>query len=365
MLPEELKDRVNHLAEQSREIEKILAIEEKQKRLAEIGAVTADPKLWENQARAKGLLQEKKAIERELNSFAALCAGLDDLKTLVALAGEADLNDLAAELQGLEKKAEELELATLLSGQYDGNNAILAINAGAGGDDAQDWAQILLRMYTRWCETKGYRVEMPDISYGDGAGIKGVTLVVTGPYAYGYLKSESGVHRLVRISPFSSEGKRHTSFTSVEVIPEIEDDLKVEINPNDLRVDTYRASGPGGQNVNKVSSAIRITHLPTGIVTQSQSDRSQLVNRDIALRLLKAKLYEMMLAQQKEKIDELRGEKKKIEWGNQIRSYVFQPYTMVKDHRTGVEAGDVSRVIDGDLDVFIEASLRGVKRDDR
>ncbi|MFA4843840.1 MAG: peptide chain release factor 2 [Candidatus Margulisiibacteriota bacterium] len=365
MLPEELKDKLGRLAEKSREIEKTVAIEAKQKRLAEIEAATADPKLWENQARAKGLLQEKKAIEKELNSFATLRAGLDDLKTLVSLAGEADLNDLAAELHALEKKAAELELATLLSGQYDSNNAILAINAGAGGDDAQDWAQILLRMYTRWCETKGYGVEMPDISYGDGAGLKNVTLVVTGPYAYGYLKAESGVHRLVRISPFSSEGKRHTSFTSVEVIPEIEDDLKVEINPNDLRVDTYRASGPGGQNVNKVSSAIRITHLPTGLVTQSQSDRSQLVNRDIALRLLKAKLYEMMLAQQKEKIDELRGEKKKIEWGNQIRSYVFQPYTMVKDHRTGVEVGDVQRVIDGDLDAFIEASLRGVKRDDR
>jgi peptide chain release factor 2 len=199
---------------------------------------------------------------------------------------------------------------------------------------------------------------MPDISYGEEAGVKGVTLIISGLYAYGYLRTEGGVHRLVRISPFSSEGKRHTSFAAVEVIPELAEDAKIDINPNDLKIDTYRASGPGGQNVNKVSSAIRITHLPTGIVTQSQSDRSQHANRETALRLLKAQLYEMMLQQRKEKIEDLRGEKKKIEWGSQIRSYVFQPYTLVKDHRTGTEVGDVQKVIDGYLDPFIEASLR-------
>jgi peptide chain release factor 2 len=251
-----------------------------------------------------------------------------------------------------------LEVAALLGGEYDQNNAILSINAGAGGTDAQDWGQILMRMYSRWAESKGFKVDMPDISYGEEAGIKSVTLMVNGPFAYGYLKGEIGIHRLVRISPFSSEGKRHTSFVAVEVIPELAEDIKIDINPADLKVDTYRASGPGGQNVNKVSSAIRITHLPTGIVTQSQSDRSQHANRDTAMRLLKAKLNEMMIAQRKEKIEDLRGEKKKIEWGSQIRSYVFQPYTLVKDHRTNVEVGDVQKVIDGEIDPFIEGYLR-------
>jgi peptide chain release factor 2 len=365
MLPEELKDKVGELKSRADAIEQIQDLGKKRARLAELDKQATDPNLWSDQAKAKSLLQEKKNLEKELLNWEVLRGGVDDLVELAGMATQADVDNLAAELRELGKKADELEIATLMSGEYDGNNCILAINAGAGGTDAQDWAQILLRMYTRWAEGKGYSVEVPELSYGEEAGIKSATLIISGPYAYGYLKNESGIHRLVRISPFSSEGKRHTSFASVEVIPEITEDIKVEINPSDLRVDTYRASGPGGQNVNKVSSAIRITHLPTGIVTQSQSDRSQHVNRDIALRLLKAKLYEMMLAQQKEKIEELRGEKKKIEWGSQIRSYVFQPYTMVKDHRTGVDVGDVQRVIDGDLGPFIEASLRGVKRDDR
>jgi peptide chain release factor 2 len=361
MLYEELKEKASALKSKSLELGKIISVEIKKKRLGELEQESADPKLWENQAKAKQILQEKKVLEKEIANWEQLRTGVEDLSTLIDLASADDMSGLAAELDVLQKKADELELATLMSGAYDNSNAILAINAGAGGTDSQDWAQILLRMYSRWAESKGFSLEIPELNYGEEAGIKGATLYISGPYAYGYLKTEAGIHRLVRISPFSSEGKRHTSFASVEVIPEITEDVKVEIDPNDLRVDTYRASGPGGQNVNKVSSAIRITHVPTGIVTQSQSDRSQHANRETALRLLKARLFEMMMEQRKDKIEELRGEKKKIEWGSQIRSYVFQPYTMVKDHRTGVEVGDVQRVIDGDLDPFIEAVLRGRK----
>lgn len=355
---DEIKSDLVKLKEKSDELEKILNVENKKTRLGVVEIAAADPELWQDQEKAKKVLQEKKALERELTSWAALKNGVDDLVTLLEMAKEEDSSQLRDELNSLQKQAATLEVAALLSGEYDQNNAILSINAGAGGTDAQDWGQILMRMYSRWAEKKGYKVDMPDISYGEEAGIKSVTLMINGPFAYGYLKGEIGIHRLVRISPFSSEGKRHTSFVAVEVIPELTEDAKIEINPSDLKVDTYRASGPGGQNVNKVSSAIRITHLPTGIVTQSQSDRSQHNNRDTALRLLKAKLNEMMIAQRKEKIEDLRGEKKKIEWGSQIRSYVFQPYTLVKDHRTGVEIGDVQKVIDGELDPFMEGYLR-------
>ncbi len=360
---DELKAEVKKLAARTNDLAGILKIQDKKKRLGEIETSVADPKLWEDQTKAKRLLQEKKVLERELTSYEQLLNGSEDLVTLIDMAKDEDSAQLRAEFEQLAKLADSLEVAALLGGEYDKNNAILSINAGAGGTDAQDWAQILMRMFSRWAESKEFKVEMPEISYGEEAGLKSVTLIISGMYAYGYLKNESGIHRLVRISPFSSEGKRHTSFVAVEVIPDIEEDIKVDIDPNDLRIDTYRASGPGGQNVNKVSSAVRITHLPTGLVTQSQTDRSQHANRDAAMRLLKAKLYEMMLEQQKDKIEDLAGEKKKIEWGSQIRSYVFQPYTMVKDHRTNTEIGDVQRVVDGDIDPFIEASLRkGAKK---
>ena len=342
----------------NRELADIIKLADKEKQLAQLDLEASDPTLWSNQTRAKKLLQTKKSLEKEVNTWKEINNSLNDLKTLAELTNEGEEGDLQQELNSLRKKAEQLEISALLNGPYDQNNAILSINAGAGGTDAQDWAQILLRMFTRWAEKREFKVEMPDITYGDEAGIKGVTIVVSGLYAYGYLKHEAGIHRLVRISPFSSEGKRHTSFVAVEVIPELAEDVAVDIDPKDLKIDAFRASGPGGQNVNKVSSAIRITHLPTGIVTQSQTDRSQHANKESAMRLLKAKLFEMMQEQRKDKIEELRGQKKKIEWGSQIRSYVFQPYTLVKDHRSNVEVGDVQGVVDGDLDPFIEGMLK-------
>ncbi len=355
---DELKAEITKLSSQAKDLGNILKVQDKKKRLGEIEQEVADPKLWENQARAKKLMQEKKVLEKEVSTWEALVNGTEDIQTLLEMAKDSDLGDLKKELTELSHKADNLELAALLGGKYDKNSAILSINSGAGGTDAQDWAQILLRMFSRWAESKEYKVEIPEISYGEEAGVKGVTLVISGMYAYGYLKGEVGIHRLVRISPFSSEGKRHTSFVAVEVIPEIAEEIEVDIDPKNLRVDTYRASGPGGQHVNKTDSAVRITHIPTGMVAQSQSDRSQRLNREAAMRILKARLYEMMVSQRKEKIEELSGEKKKIEWGSQIRSYVFQPYTMVKDHRTNVEVGDVQKVVDGYLDPFIEAFLR-------
>jgi len=257
----------------------------------------------------------------------------------------------------LQKKVNRMEFARMLSGEHDANNAIVSINAGAGGTEAQDWADMLLRMYLRWCERKDFKTEITDYQAGDEAGTKGVTFTVNGPYAFGYLRAERGIHRLVRISPFDSNAKRHTSFCSVFVFPELSDDVEVEINDKDLKVDTYRSSGAGGQHVNKTDSAIRITHLPTGIVVSCQNQRSQHKNRDIAMKQLKARLYEVELEKKEVEAASLAGDKKDIAWGSQIRSYVLHPYRMVKDHRTGYEVGNADRVLDGDLDDFIEAYL--------
>ncbi|MCX5726111.1 MAG: peptide chain release factor 2 [Candidatus Saganbacteria bacterium] len=355
---EKLKERILKIGD-------FLKIEEKKKRVGALQLESGKAGLWENPVAAQKILKELKGLEREISDWEALrdeCGDLLEL-TMVSIEekDEDSQKEIVGEIKELKKKTSELEVRTFLSGKYDKSNAILTINAGAGGTDAQDWAEILLRMYSRWAEGKAYKLEMPEISYGEGAGLKSATLVISGQYAYGYLKTEKGIHRLVRISPFSSEGKRHTSFASVEVIPEISEEIEVEINPVDLRVDTFRASGPGGQHVNKTDSAVRLTHIPTGMVSQSQSDRSQRANRESAMKILKARLYERLLEERKEKIEELRGERREIGWGNQIRSYVFQPYTMVKDHRTKIEVGDVERVLDGDLDIFIEGILKKEK----
>ena len=283
------------------------------------------------------------------------------METLIELAEEAQDLSLSPEIQEqlatLSKKISKAELKTLLSGEQDRNNAIVSINPGAGGTESQDWAAMLFRMYTRWAQDKGYKVKILDYQSADDAGIKGVTFLVEGPYAYGYLKGETGVHRLVRISPFDAAKRRHTSFASVFVYPEVEEDIEVEINEKDLRIETYRASGPGGQHVNVTDSAVRITHIPTGIVVQCQNERSQHKNKEMAMKILKARLYELKKREKEKEKEELEKSKKEIAWGSQIRSYVLHPYQLAKDHRTGVEKGNVDGVLDGDLDPFIEGYL--------
>jgi peptide chain release factor 2 len=268
------------------------------------------------------------------------------------------MDELEQMLGAFQEKFEDFKLEMLLSGEYDSNNAIISLHPGAGGTESHDWASMLLRMYTRWAEARGYKIKQLDYQPGDIAGIKSATLLIEGINAYGYLKTERGVHRLVRISPFDSSGRRHTSFASLDVTPEVDDSVEIEINPDDIRVDTYRSSGAGGQHVNKTSSAIRITHLPTGVVVQCQNERSQHQNREVAMNMLKSKLVEIMAQEQKEKLEDVVGDYSQIAWGSQIRSYVFHPYTMVKDHRTGVEVGNIQTVMDGDLDRFMNAELR-------
>lgn len=358
----EYKQKLTVLKEKADGLHALLHIEEKRKAAADLEAQSADSAFWQNPEKAKNVLIELKSNEKIVKQWEALRDIIEDLLALVASAGENEDPDLEAEIKKeldlIMDDYTSLEVAALLSGEYDKNSAILSINAGAGGTDAQDWAQILMRMYSRYAEAKGFSVDLADVSYGEEAGIKSATIIISGVFAYGYLKTEKGVHRLVRMSPFNADGKRHTSFASVEVIPEINDAIKVEINPADLRVDTFRASGAGGQHVNKTDSAVRITHIPTNIVAQSQSDRSQHANRESAMKILKARLYEELLKQHKKKIEDIKGEKREIGWGSQIRSYVFAPYTMVKDHRTNFEISDVNKVIDGYLDPFIEEALK-------
>lgn len=308
------------------------------------------------------ILQKIKSLKDKIDRYNALCESRNDLQTLVELAlEENDVSVLEEVKDGYKTLCDDLEsmkLETLLAGKYDASSAIMTLHSGAGGTEAQDWCEMLYRMYTRWAERHGFAVQTIDFLDGEEAGLKSVTFSISGTNAYGYLKSEKGVHRLVRISPFDSSGRRHTSFASAEVMPEIDDDIDIQINPDDLKVDTYRSSGAGGQHVNKTESAIRITHIPTGVVVTCQNERSQHKNREMAMKVLKAKLIEIAEREQKEKIEDLKGVQLEIGWGSQIRSYVFQPYTMVKDHRTNFEVGNVQAVMDGDIDGFINAYLK-------
>jgi peptide chain release factor 2 len=317
---------------------------------------------WEDINKAQEVSQESKRLTDKLERFNSVYRRLEDVEVLADMALEAEDEESAKEvlneLEELNKEIDIFRIEILLSGEYDRNNVILNLHAGVGGTDAQDWTEMLLRLYTRWCEKKGFSVETLDYLPGDEAGIKGVTLKVTGEFAYGYLKAEKGIHRLVRISPFNANGKRQTSFASVEVLPELTQDQDIDIRPEDLRVDTFRAGGAGGQYVNKTESAIRITHLPTGIVVQCQNERSQHSNKEQAMKYLKSKLIELKERAHKEKVEDLTGDLKDMGWGSQIRSYVFQPYTMVKDHRTNAESGNVNAVMDGDIDIFINEYLK-------
>lgn len=320
---------------------------------------------WDNINKAQEVAQEAKILKDKIDGFNKLKEKVEDVEVLIEMSIEMEdgssLEEIKGELKDIEEIINNFKIEVLLSGEYDKNNAIISLHSGAGGTDAQDWTQMLLRMYSRWAEDKGYRVETLDFIPGDEAGVKSVSLKITGEFAYGYLKSEKGIHRLVRISPFNANGKRQTSFASLEVLPELTESQDINIRSEDLRVDTYRSGGAGGQHVNKTDSAVRITHIPTGIVVQSQSQRSQFQNKDTAMSMLKSKLAELKERAHKEKIEDLSGDLKEIGWGSQIRSYVFQPYTMVKDHRTNTEMGNVDAVMDGEIDLFIKEYLKWSK----
>ena len=325
-----------------------------------------DPSFWDDPEKAQKITQDTAALKEEVEGFAKLESKLGDLEALWEMATEEADESLLPEMEELladiKADVEHLELGLLLSGEYDANNAILTLHAGAGGTEAQDWTSMLLRMFTRFAEKQGFQLEMLDFLSGDEAGVKSATIQVNGHNAYGYLRSEKGVHRLVRISPFDANARRHTSFSAVDVMPELDDTVEVNINMDEVRVDTYRSSGAGGQHVNKTSSAVRMTHEPTGIVVQCQNERSQIQNREKCLQMLRAKLYEYEKAKQDALVSDLAGEYQNIEWGSQIRSYVFQPYTLVKDHRTGCESGNIQAVMDGDLMSFVESYLRSQQK---
>lgn len=362
MILEEIKTKQEEIIEKWNNLKDILKPEKLQEEIKVLDSQMADPNFWNDPKKAQEISSKRNYLGEKLEEILKIDKKVKDLQDYIQLLemeeDESLYTEVEKDINQLEKELEKLEISSLLSDEMDSKNAILTLQAGSGGVEACDWTQMLMRMYLRWAEGKGFQVEIVDYQPDDVAGIKSATIIIKGPFAYGYLKGEQGVHRLVRISPFDANKRRHTSFAAVSVIPEIDEEIKVEINEEDLRIYTFRASGAGGQHVNKTDSAVRITHIPTGIVVACQSERSQLQNKLKALNMLKAKLYQLELQKQKEKQKELEGEKKDITWGNQIRSYVFQPYQMVKDLRTGYEVGNVEAVMDGDIDGFIESYLK-------
>ncbi|MBE6050410.1 MAG: peptide chain release factor 2 [Clostridium sp.] len=348
------------LKENIKEMGASLDKEALEKKVQELDLQMQENGFWDDIKRAEEITKESRRLKDKLERHNSLVSRIDDVEVLKELMEEDDqetANEIIEEVKSIEIEMEKYRIEMLLSGEYDNNNAILSLHVGVGGADANDWTEMLLRMYTRWCEKKGFKTKVIDLLEGDEAGIKSVTLSVEGEHAYGYLKAEKGIHRLVRISPFNANGKRQTSFASVEVLPELTKEQDVEIKADDLKIDTYRSTGAGGQHINKTESAIRITHLPTGIVVQCQSERSQFQNKDTAMAMLKSKLIELKERAHKDKIEDLTGELKDMGWGSQIRSYVFHPYSMVKDHRTNIETSNVNAVMDGEIDMFINAYL--------
>lgn len=359
---EELKLKLLESEKPIQDLKEALAIDSLKAEVDALEKESSAPGFWDDMEKSQKTMQKIGALKAKITAYESLKSDYEDALVMLELADEeADislLDDCTASVKDVEDRIENLTLSTLLSGEFDAKNALLTFHAGAGGTEAQDWAEMLFRMYNRWGERHGYKVSTLDYLDGDVAGIKSATILVEGENAYGYLKGEMGIHRLVRVSPFDSSGRRHTSFASLEVMPEIDDDVKVEIREEDIKMDVYRASGAGGQKVNKTSSAVRLTHIPTGIVVSCQIERSQHQNREVAMRMLKSKLVEIKERENLERIEDIKGDQKEIAWGSQIRSYVFMPYTMAKDHRTGYEMGNITAVMDGDIDGFINAYLK-------
>lgn len=358
---EEYKGKLNGLKPTLDSLRDALHLESAEKEIEELEGQSARDGFWNDVEKSQHVQKRLKQLKSKVENYQKLCSGWDDLMTLCEMAIEEDDDSMLPELQSeyadFEKKLEETRLGTLLTGEYDANNAILTFHAGAGGTEAQDWTQMLYRMYNMWADRHGYTVKLMDYLDGDEAGIKSATIMIEGENAYGFLKSEHGIHRLVRISPFDSSGRRHTSFSAIEVMPEISDDNEIELRDEDIKMDVYRSSGAGGQKVNKTSSAVRLTHIPTGIVVSSQVERSHFQNLENCRNMLRARLAEIKEREHLEKISDIKGVQQKIEWGSQIRSYVFMPYTLAKDHRTGFENGNIQNVMDGDIDGFINAFL--------
>ena len=359
---EELRLRLLDSEKPIENLKEALAIDSLKAEVEVLEKESAAPDFWDDMENSQKVMQKIGSLKAKVTGYESLKSDYEDALVMIELADEEGdlslLDDCTASVKDIETREEDMTLSTLLSGEFDGKNALLTFHAGAGGTEAQDWAEMLFRMYNRWGERHGYKVSTLDYLDGDVAGIKSATILVEGENAYGYLKGEMGIHRLVRVSPFDSSGRRHTSFASVEVMPEIDDDVNVEIREEDIKMDVYRASGAGGQKVNKTSSAVRLTHIPTGIVVSCQIERSQHQNREVAMRMLKSKLVEIKERENLERIEDIKGDQKEIAWGSQIRSYVFMPYTLAKDHRTGFEMGNITAVMDGDIDGFINAYLK-------